>query len=184
MLVTMTARLLSIQSLSRIGRPATAKERNSIVRRSAEWLRAAGAVGTLLSWEPRARLVFGTLEAAGWVLDYLPEIRSYLDPPKSLEELQNAVDDPQPGYENHHIVEGQYGSKDPSANSQRFADRLETRENLVRIPYWRHVQISSWYSTRAEEYGGRTPRDYLRGRSWGEQYDLGINKLRDFGVLK
>jgi hypothetical protein len=29
-----------------------------------------------------------------------------------------------------------------------------------------------------------TPRDYLRGRSWEEQYEVGIDALREFGVLK
>src|ERR1700693_4145550 len=33
--------------------------------------------------------VFMALEATAWVVEYLPEIRSYLDAPKSLEELQS-----------------------------------------------------------------------------------------------
>jgi hypothetical protein len=100
--------------------------------------------------------------------------------------LQNAVDDPQPGYQLHHIVEGQYDSSNPDSNARRFGrDRLESGENLVRIPKWGHVEISSWYSAvNREEYGGQTPRDFMRGKSWDEQYQLGIQKLRDFGVLR
>jgi len=167
-----------------IERPATAKERNSIVRRSAEWLRWAGAVGAVLSWEPRARLFFATLDGIAWILEYQPKILSYLDAPKSLEELENAVDDPQHGYENHHIVERHYRSIDPLANPQRFGDRLESRENVVRIPYWKHVEISSWYSTRSDDYGGMTPRAYLRGKSWDVQYEVGLSAMRLFRVLK
>jgi hypothetical protein len=32
--------------------------------------------------------------------------------------------------------------------------------------------------------GNATPRDYLRGKSWQEQYAIGLEALRLFGVLK
>ena len=166
-------------------RPDTAQERNSIVRRSAEWLRQAAALGAVFAPEPRVRLFFAGLEATAWVVEYLPEIRSYLDAPRSLEELQNAVDDPEPGYQLHHIVEEQSRSIRDDSNARIFGGRLQQRDNLVRIPKWKHVEISTWYSTpNREEYGGQTPRDLLRGKSWNEQYELGIQKLQDFGVLK
>jgi hypothetical protein len=157
--------------------PATAKERNSFVRRAAVWLAQAA--------ERQLRVYLLMLEMAVWPVEYLPEIRSYGDAPRSLEELQDAADNsPQRGYHDHHVVERQSGSSDPDSNARRFGDRLESRENIVRIPQWKHVEISAWYSTRNRAYGGRTPRDYLRGQSWDEQYRLGIQKLRDFGVLK
>ncbi len=165
-------------------RPASARERNSIVRRSAEWLRQAGALGGAFARDPRAKAFFAALEATGWVIEYLAEIRSYLDAPKSLAELQDGVADRRPGYQIHHIVEGQYDSDHRLRNSARFRNRLETRENLVHIPKWRHVEISSWYSRPTKEYGGQSPRESLRGRGWDEQYQIGIDKLREFGVLK
>jgi hypothetical protein len=166
-------------------RLATAKDRYAVVRRTAEWLRRAAAFGALAAPEPRVKAALLAIEGTAWLVEYLPEIRSYyLNGPKSLTELQDAVDDPQPGYEIHHIVEGQYRSSNPDRNSVRFADRIESRENLVRIPKWSHVEVSTWYSTRNEEYGGLAPRDYLRGKSWNVQYDVGIKKLRDFGVLQ
>ena len=61
---------------------------------------------------------------------------------------------------------------------------LDSRENLVRIPRWKHVEISSWYSRRNDDYGGLTPRDYLRGKGWNEQYAIGLEALQLFGVLK
>lgn len=166
-------------------RPATAKDRYAVVRNTARWLRAAAALGALYAPEPRVKAILLAIEGTAWLVEYLPEIRSYyLDGPKSLAELQDAVDDPQPGYENHHIVEAQRNSSNPLNNSARFGRRLDSRENLVRIPKWSHVEISSWYSTSNRIYGGKTPRDFLRGKSWDEQYRVGIEKLRDFGVLK
>jgi hypothetical protein len=164
-------------------RPDTARERNSIVRRTAEWLRQAAALGATFAPEPRVKAFFFALEATAWVVEYLPQIRSYLDAPKSLEELRSGVDDSQVGYQIHHIVEGQYGSISEESNARRFGHRLEARENLVRIPKWKHVLISSWYSTSNEAYGYTTPRKHLRGKSWDDQYDVGLRVLRRFGVL-
>jgi hypothetical protein len=164
--------------------PATPQERNSFGRRAAEWLKRALAAGEKAG-PPQARAFLRILRTTWWLGENLPRILSYLDEPKTLEELQNAVSNPRLGYQRHHIVEGQYRSGDLLVNSKRFPDRLETRENLVRIPYWKHVEISAWYSTpNRQEYGGLTPREFLRGKDWNEQYQLGIQKLKDFGVLK
>jgi len=115
------------------------------------------------------------IEATAWIVEYLPEIRSYyLDGAKSLAELQDAVDDPQPGYQTHHIVERQSGSVNEQSNALRFGSRLDSRENLVRIPKWVHVEISSWYSRKSKRFGGLTPRTYLRGKSWEQQYEIGL----------
>jgi len=62
-----------------------------------------------------------------------------------------------------------------------FPNRIGSSENLVRIPHWKHVLISSWYSRKNELYNNMTPRNYLRGN---EQYKIGLQVLRDFGVVK
>lgn len=166
-------------------RPATAKDRYAVVRRTAQWLRQAAALGALAAPEPRVKAILLAIEGTAWLVEYLPEISSYyLDGAKSLSELQAAVDDPQPGYQIHHVVEGQYRSTNADSNARRFGTRLESPENLVRIPKWSHVDISAWYSTRNDEYGGLTPRAYLRGKSWDEQYVVGLKALRQAGVLK
>jgi hypothetical protein len=164
--------------------PDTAQERNSIVRRAAQWLASAAAAGASVVPDVRIRAFFYLLEATAWIVAYLPEIESYLDDPKTLEALQQAVADRQPGYQIHHIVETQYNSNREDNNARRFADRLEARENRVLIPTWKHVEISSWYSTHNDAYGGLTPRAYLRGRSWEQQYEVGLRTLRLYGVLK
>lgn len=165
-------------------RPETPRERNSIVRRTAHWLGRAAALGAALAPEPRVRAVMRAVEAASWLVEYAPEIRSYLDRPKTLSELQDAALTPREGYHRHHIVERHHGSTHSMRNSLPFGERLESRENIVSIPRWKHVELSTWYSTRNDIYDGLSPRDYLRGKSWDEQYTLGIKKLRDFGVLK
>src|SRR5260370_4019228 len=83
-----------------------------------------------------------------------------------------------------HIVETKYNSGREDGNSRCFADRLEARENRVLIPTWKHVEISSWYSTRNDAYGGLTPRAYLRGRSWEQQDEVGLRTLRLYGGLE
>ena len=162
--------------------PGTTQQVNAVLRAVATWV--ARAIALYGSADPRVRLVFAAIETTAWLADYLPKILSYLNGPKTLEELQDAVAKPRFGYEIHHIVEAQRRSDDPQRNSKRFPDRIDSRENLVRVPYWKHVEISSWYSRRNDQYGGVSPRIYLRTKSWDEQYKIGIQKLKDFGVLK
>jgi hypothetical protein len=165
--------------------PSTTQQINAVLRAVATWLgRTFAILGAAFELDPRVRMVLAAIEAASWLADYLPKITSYLDGPKTLEELQNAAIRPAPpGYEIHHIVEVLRGAG-PQSNSQRFPDLIESRENLVRVPYWKHVEIGSWYSKPNKKYGGRSPRDFLRGKGWDEQYRLGIQTLRDFRVLR
>ena len=162
--------------------PTAVQERNQFLRRTAMWLGAAVAIAGPL--DPEVEAAVAALEAVAWLSKYLPDILSYLDPPKTLEELQQAVANPQLGYEIHHIVEAQARSMNPLSNSSLFAARLDSSENLVRIPHWKHVEISSWYSKPNIEFGDLSPRDYLRGKSWELQYEIGLRELRDFGVLQ
>jgi hypothetical protein len=165
--------------------PPTEQLRNSVIRSVATWLgRAAASLGPLFLLDPRVRAAFAALRAAAWIYRYFPRIASYLDNAKTLEELQSAVDEGADGYEIHHIVEVQKNSVSSQANWLRFRDRINSRENLLRVPYWKHVEISSWYSRANRDFGGLSPRDYLRGKSWEDQYNVGIDVLRKFGVLK
>jgi hypothetical protein len=166
--------------------PTTTQQINAVLRNLATWLgRALALLGVAFELDPEVALVSAAIEAASWLADYQPKIWSYLDAPKTLAELQSAATrSAPPGYEIHHIVEAQKGSSDPRSNALRFPGQIDALENLVRIPYWKHVEISAWYSRANRDYGGLSPREYLRGKSWQEQYDIGINKLRDFGVLR
>lgn len=83
-----------------------------------------------------------------------------------------------PAYEEHHIVEA-------GPNNGLIPDALlQSRNNRVRIPYYAHRDISDFYSTPNRRYGGMTPRDFLRGKSFDEQYQLGLRIMQKFGILK
>jgi hypothetical protein len=155
-------------------RPESAAVRNRIVKTAVKWaarivLRTAlGPPGHLLT----------LIEVASWLYDYYPTMRSYFDPPKTLEELQAAARFRKEGYELHHIVESGPALKDgfPVA-------LVESPENRVLIPTLKHREITAWYMKRNEAYGWLTPREYLRGRSWQLRTALGLHALVIHGVL-
>jgi hypothetical protein len=70
------------------------------------------------------------------------------------------------------------------ANEKFSDDLIDGPDNLVRIPTLKHWQINGWYGRRSDEFGGLSPRDYLRGKSWEERRRVGINALTRYGVLK
>ncbi|HLG89609.1 MAG TPA: hypothetical protein VKZ79_20705 [Alphaproteobacteria bacterium] len=147
--------------------------------------------GPLLSVSPflvknaGIRALLKVIKGIAWIADQWDKLQTYMHPPKDLKELQDEVDKPEAGTEVHHIVETQYNSDAPNANAKVFNDgRLESRENKVRIPYWKHRDVTAWYSTPNEEFGWQTPREYMRGKSWEEQYSYGLSVLRKFGALK
>jgi len=63
-------------------------------------------------------------------------------------------------------------------------NRIDSRENRVRIPTLKHIDVSRWYSTKNEKYGGLSPRDYLRDKDWEEQMRIGLDILREYRVLQ
>lgn len=158
------------------------EERYGVVTEIGQALQEALAVGALL-W---VRNTLQGLETIWWMkqiaTNYNYQILASLDPPKTLQELQDAVKRPTLGYHIHHIVEW-----NGSGNSFSV-DQLENPANLVEIPEVKHREISDWYGDENEDYkiNGKevSPRDFLRGKSWKEQYDFGIKILKDFRVLK
>ncbi|MFG1425052.1 hypothetical protein [Roseixanthobacter glucoisosaccharinicivorans] len=65
--------------------PPTAQDRMRVVRRAAGWLLRAMRYGP----SPQAKLFAAAVEATVWIADLLiPHITAYLEPPKTLAELQ------------------------------------------------------------------------------------------------
>ena len=60
---------------------------------------------------------------------------------------------------------------------------IDERDNLVRVPTLKHREITSWYQTKNKDFGGLSPRDYLRERSWDERMRVDLDTLIDRGVL-
>jgi len=120
------------------------------------------------------------VDDVGWLANQYANIESYLDPPKTYEELSgNAqIKGKHPGYEDHHIVEqGEH-------NSYLDQSKIQSPENTVRIPYYRHKDVQQYYQTPNPALGGLTPREYLHGKSFEEQFRFGLEVLRKFGIMK
>ena len=155
-------------------RPPTARLRNRVIKEVAKWLakaaarEVAGPVGTLLN----------IVEAGSWLYEAYPYIRSYLDEPKTLDELHQAVRTRDVGYDIHHIVEQTPAEQDGYPRSL-----IDGPENLVRVPTLKHWEITGWYMTGNEDYGGLSPRAYLRGKNWEERRRVGLRALIRHGVL-
>lgn len=141
-----------------------------------------------LEWgaKPWVRNTLIGLASIAWLRNetthYYYQIKANLDSPKTLKELQDAVRAaPWYGYQVHHIVEFNKGDNFPE-------EMIESPANLVRIPQMKHKAISDWYQTPNDDFiiNGRklSPSEYLRGKSWDEQYQFGLDILRKFGVLK
>jgi hypothetical protein len=61
---------------------------------------------------------------------------------------------------------------------------IDDPDNLVRIPALKHRDITSWFQTKNDDFGGLSPREYLRGKAWEERRQFGLKALVDAGVLK
>lgn len=151
-------------------RPSTTRIINSIARAIARYLEEHPplAPSTVIAME------------VGWLAaNVVASIQSYLDGPKSLAELVANAKTPAPGYDIHHIVE------QGPARAEGFSQAMiEAPENKVRIPVYKHWQITGWYATKNPEFGGLSPREFLRNERWEAKISVGLKALRDHGVLK
>ena len=150
-------------------RPARARERNRIGRAAAGYLR------TLPLWQ-QVRF----LARVGWLANEAGHtIRSYSDEPRALEELKERATVPRPGYDIHHIVE-----KTPAYRDGFSREMIESPQNKVLVPRYKHWEITAWYATKDERFGGLSPREYLRSESWQKRVEIGLFALRYHGVLR
>ena len=119
------------------------------------------------------------LDRASWLRERAAQIVSYLDDPKPLAELNRLADEPAAGYQVHHIVEQSAAEKAGYTRAE-----IESPTNLARIPTMKHQEINGWYATPNEQFGGLTPRAYLSDKPWYVRQSVGLDALRDFGVLE
>jgi hypothetical protein len=153
--------------------PETPEGRNRLMRAAITWVARVGRHAPIVD------VLFGAIDQLDQTNKLSAAIRSANDPRRSLAELQYRATLPtEDGYQNHHVV-GQF-----EGNRKQFGNaRIDEGSNIVRIPVVRHRDISNWYSTKNPEFGNVSPRDYLRGKSWDEQRELGLMVLRKFRVL-
>jgi hypothetical protein len=155
---------------------ATRQAINNFLKAAAYWLEDASAVD-----KPAATLFFIALMATRWLADkYLPYVITYQDPPRTLQELQQAAQLPKIEYYNdHHLVEQTGAEKEGFPRSV-----IDAPDNLVRVPTLKHWLITGWYQIPNPDYSWLSPREYLRGKSWQERVRVGKDALIEFGVLK
>jgi hypothetical protein len=140
------------------------------------WLVRAAQAGSEEIAPEVALAVQVAVEAATWAAPY---INSYFDGPKTLEELQAGTKNPQTGYDIHHIVE-----QTPAEKAGYPRSQIDGDDNLARIPTLKHWQLNGWYMTRNKAYGGLSPRQYLKGKDWTTRRKVGLDGLKEIGVLK
>lgn len=151
--------------------------RNKIIKEAALLLARAAAKEAMFG--PVLGTVLNLLDAAQILEEAYPYIRSYLDLPKSLDELQSAVSYPAKGYQIHHVVEQTAAERDGFPKTM-----IDSPENLVRVPTLKHWEINSWYQTKNRHFGFQSPRQYLEGKDWATRQRVGRAALIRAGVLK
>lgn len=79
----------------------------------------------------------------------------------------------------HHIVE-----QNPSNISKFGSETIHNTGNLMKLEHGAgsiHSKISGYYSSKQSFTGGQTVRQWLNGQSYQQQYNFGVQKLKDFG---
>jgi hypothetical protein len=106
--------------------------------------------GQYRSSRPAVDAFFGAANQVKEINALTDAIRSATDPAKTLEELQEPIGTKsQSGYHDHHIAEeaAAYEAGDPES-------RIQGRDNRVRIPVLKHIEITRYYSTKVEQEDG------------------------------
>lgn len=156
--------------------PEYGGEYMKFIRQAADWVRSVGRSA------PYVDAYFGALTKIDETNAIVNTIKSANDPPRSLEELQDRVNlEDRSGYHRHHIAE------ERAARRAGFSeDLIQGRDNVVLVPILRHIEISSYYSTKTIQPDGirLSPRDRLDNMTFEERRQFGLSVLRDKGVLK
>jgi hypothetical protein len=60
--------------------------------------------------------------------------------------------------------------------------RVYNKANTIALDRATHRKLSALYSSLSENDTTKSVREWLRGKSFDEQYKFGIERLRDLGV--
>ena len=113
----------------------------------------------------------------------IAEMHAYLDPPKTLEELQHSPGGP--GYDEHHIVLQHDANIQKREQFTKFGrQKIDDPSNLVRIPRIKHEEINAYYEGKSENDRTKTRREWISHFDYETQYRYGLAVLREFGILK
>jgi len=157
-------------------RPATTEGRMGFIRAAAQWVARVGR------YSPLVDAYFAALDQVNDIKGLTDAIKSANDPPRTLEELQAYVGtDSQGGYHDHHIVE-----KTAGLNAGFMEDVIDGHDNLARIPVLKHIDLTADYARIREQPDGtiRSLRDYLQDKNFDVRRSVGLNMMKQYGILK
>jgi hypothetical protein len=121
------------------------------------------------------------------------QLRANFSSPKTLDDLQRMPGGDTFGYERHHIVEqndanvekGQAARKIEAYLIKFGRDAIDDSRNIVWIPRFNHEDITSEYNSKPEDGQPFSRlRDYVNTLDFDSQRQIGLEKLRKYGVLK
>ncbi|WP_215831496.1 hemagglutinin repeat-containing protein [Pelorhabdus rhamnosifermentans] len=102
---------------------------------------------------------------------------------KTFKEFKAFLGSPGAGNQWHHIVE----QAQQNANRAGFdPEEINTVENIIALQSGKdsvHSAISGFYSSKPYWTGGLTVRDWLATKSFEEQFDYGMNILKNYGIV-
>ncbi len=102
---------------------------------------------------------------------------------KTFKELKAYLGSPGVGNQWHHIVE----QAQLNASRAGFAvEDVNNVENIIALQSGKdsvHSAISGLYSSKPYWAGGLTVRDWLATKSFEEQFEFGMNSLKDYGTV-
>ena len=129
-----------------------------------------GSLGVLVhnykETEGGSEAVDDVIEGAGKVFNTFNDAKKFLGSPGQ-------------GNQWHHIVEQPQISKSGFSPTQ-----IQNTNNFIAVDNATHAKISGYYSSKQAFTGGKTVRDWLAGQSYEKQFEFGMQKQRDFGVIK
>ena len=94
---------------------------------------------------------------------------------RSFRAFKRAMGSPGAGRVWHHIVE-------QNKVGQFAARTIHSADNVVSIPKKVHDKISGYYSSIQDFSEGMRVRDWLKGKTWAEQFEFGLRTMAKFGL--
>ena len=97
----------------------------------------------------------------------------------SFKDLKADLGSPGEGNAWHHIVEQSQIGKSGFGSKQ-----VNNVNNVISIPHGKgtmHAKISGYYSSKQFFTGGKIVRQWLAGQSFEEQFEFGMNLLKEYG---
>lgn len=142
-------------------------------------LKYTDEVGTLLKYSDEAGDV---LKHADDAVDAVGDVLKHTDARgfSTFDQLKDAIGSPGVGNHWHHIVEQSQIGKSGFA-----VEQIHNTSNIIAVDSKIHAKISGYYSTTTFDFtNGLSVRNWLAGKSFEEQYEFGLDVLRQFGVIQ